>query len=410
MQSEENKENKLKIAIVHDFLVQYGGAERVLEVLSEMFSEAPIYTLLYDKEKMSAQGGPALGWSDRFAKREIRASYLQKFPKFLKKRYRWLLPFFMVVPETFDLREFDLVISSTGAWSKGIVTRLNTIHISYLHSPMRFVWDYNEKYLKEEKKGCFLTRILLSYVRMWDKLASERPDYLIANSRYTQERISKYYRRDSIVIYPPAFNESDKSLCHSERAKRVEESNEDLGIRSLDYVSRRHSARDDKYFLIISRLSPYKKVDLAIEAFNKLGLPLIIIGEGKQKKHLQKIAKNNIKILGFMDDQKLSEYYANARAFIFPADDDFGLTMVEAMGYGVPVIAYKKGGALEIVKEGKTGEFFDAQTPEVLADGVRRFIAKENDYKSEDMTNRAKEFSKERFIRELNEFLEKTIK
>jgi glycosyltransferase involved in cell wall biosynthesis len=386
-------DKNLKIAIIHDFLVQYGGAERVLEVLSEMFPEAPIYTLLYDQEKMSAQGGPASGWGDKFAKKEIRTSYLQKFPKFLKKRYRWLLPFFMIVPETFDLREFDLVISSTGAWSKGIVTRLNTIHISYLHSPMRFVWDYNEKYLKEEKKRCSLMRFLLSYARMWDKLASERPDYLIANSKYTQERIKKYYRRESTVIYPPAYN----TVIPSE-------------IRNFDRDSSRGAQNDNKYFLIVSRLSPYKKVDLVVEAFNKLGLPLVIIGEGKQKKYLQKIAKDNIKILGFVDDQKLSEYYANARAFIFPADDDFGLTMVEAMGYGVPVIAYKKGGALEIVKEGKTGEFFDAQTPEVLADGVRRFIAKENDYKSEDMANRAKEFSKERFIRELNEFLEKTIK
>jgi len=361
----------LKIAIIHDFLVQYGGAERVLEVLSEMFPDAPIYTLLYDKEKMG----------DRFVRQEIRTSYLQKFPKFLKKRYRWLLPFFMVVPETFDLREFDLVISSTGAWSKGIVTRLNTIHISYLHSPMRFVWDYNEKYLKEERKRCFLTRIFLSYVRMWDKLASERPDYLISNSKYTQERIRKYYRRESTVIYPPAFAEASAS---------------------------KHA--DSRYFLIVSRLSPYKKVDLAVEAFNKLGLPLVIIGEGKQKKHLQKMARENIKILGFVDDQKLSEYYANARAFIFPADDDFGMTMVEAMGNGVPVIAYRKGGALEIIEEGRTGEFFDAQTPEVLADGVRRFIAKEKDYKSEDVTSRAKEFSKERFKEEFSGFVEKIMK
>lgn len=392
----------LKIAIVHDFLVQYGGAERVLEVLCEMFPEAPIYTLLYNKEKMRG----------KFGGKDIRTSYLQKFPKFLRKRYRWLLPFFMVVPETFDLRDFDLVISSTGAWSKGIVTRLNTIHISYLHSPIRFAWDYKEKYLEEEKKKCLCARILLSYVRMWDKLASERPDYLIANSRYTQERVKKYYRRDSVVIYPPAYDESrimnyesSMSSCHSERAERVEESNENLEIRSLDYVSRRHFARDDKFFLIVSRLSPYKKVDLAVEAFNKLGLPLVIIGEGKQKKYLEKIAKDTIKILGWVDNEKLADYYANARAFIFPSDDDFGMTMVEAMSYGVPVVAYKKGGALEIVEEGKTGEFFDAQTPEVLADGVRRFIAKEDSYNKKNIISRAKEFSKERFKREMEKFI-----
>lgn len=362
----------LKIAIVHDFLVQYGGAERVLEVLSEMFPEAPIYTLLYDQEKIG----------DKFKDKNIRTSYLQKFPKFLRKRYRWLLPFFMVVPETFDLREFDLVISSTGAWSKGIVTRLNTIHISYLHSPMRFVWELRHNYIKG-----FFSRLLLGYVRMWDKLASERPDYLIANSQYTQERIKKYYRRDSEVIYPPAFDEARDTNYGSENQK-------DKG----------------KYFLIISRLSPYKKVDLAVEAFNKLGLPLVIIGRGKQKKYLEKIAKENIKIKGWVSDKKLADYYAKSRAFIFPADDDFGMTMVEAMSYGVPVIAYRKGGALEIVEEGKTGEFFDAQVPEVLADGVRRFIGKEDSYNKESMVNRAKDFSKERFKKELEGFIEQHLK
>jgi len=361
----------LKVAIVHDFLIQYGGAERVLEVIAEIFPEAPIYTLLYDQEKMG----------DKFAKKEIRTSYLQKFPKFLRKRYQWLLPSFVVVPETFDLRDFDLVISSTGAWSKGIITRLNTVHISYLHSPMRFVWELSHGYIRG-----FFSRLLLSYVRMWDKLASERPDYLIANSRYTQERIKKYYRRNSEIIYPPAFDES----------------------RIMNYESGKLNI-DKKYFLIVSRLSPYKKVDLAVEAFNKLGLSLVIIGEGKQKKYLEKIAKNNIKILGWASDKKLSEYYANARAFIFPADDDFGMTIVEAMSYGVPVIAYRKGGALEIVEEGKTGEFFDAQTPEVLADGVRRFIEKENSYDKADIINRAKEFSKERFKRKLGEFINKVL-
>lgn len=366
------KKNSPKIAIVHDFLVQYGGAERVLEVLSEMFPEAPIYTLLYSEEMRK-----------RFEKRDVRASYLQKFPKFLRRHYQWLLPFFMVAPETFDLRDFDLVISSTGAWSKGIVTRLNTIHISYLHSPMRFVWEVKHGYIKG-----FFAKLLSSYVRMWDKLASERPDYLIANSKYTQERIKKYYRRDSEIIYPPAFyplpnSETEFTLFQRERG---------LG-------------GEGKFFLIVSRLSPYKKVDVAIEAFNKLGLPLVIIGEGKQKKYLKKIAKDNIKILGFVDDKELSKYYSGAKAFIFPADDDFGMTMVEAMSCGVPVIAYRKGGALEIVEEGKTGEFFDAQTPEVLADGVRRFMEKENSYSKEDIMNRAREFSEERFKRELEEFI-----
>lgn len=393
MQFEENKANKLKVAIVHDFLVQYGGAERVLEVISEMFPEAPIYTLLYDGEKMKK----------RFEKRDIRVSYLQKFPKFLRKRYHWLLPFFMVAPEIFDLRDFDLVISSTGAWSKGIVTRLNTVHISYLHSPMRFVWDYSEKYLKEEKKRCFLTRILLSYVRMWDKLASERPDYLVANSKYTQKRIEKYYKRDSKVIYPPA------SLCEVSQAG-LPEFLEKVEIPNLKpEIILNSGSKSSKPFLIVSRLSPYKKVDVAVNAFNKLGLPLVIVGEGKQKKYLKKIAKENIKVTGWVSDENLANYYANARAFIFPADDDFGMTMVEAMSFGVPVIAYKKGGAKEIVKEGVTGEFFEAQTTEVLADGVRRFIENENGYKKENIINRAREFSKERFKKEMMAFINKAL-
>lgn len=361
----------LKVAIIHDFLVQYGGAERVLEALCEMFPEAPVYTLLYDKDRMRG----------KFEGKDIRTSFLQKFPKFLRKRYRWLLPFFMSAPETFDLRDFDLVISSSGAWSKGIVTRLNTIHVAYLHSPARFIWDYNEKYLREEKKGYFLTRIFLNYVRMWDKLAAERPDYLVANSKYTQKRIKKYYGRDSTVIYPPAYAKASAGKPASKK----------------------------EYFLVVSRLSPYKKVDLVVEAFNKLGLPLLIIGEGRQKEYLERIAKENVKIMGWVADDKLKEYYANARAFIFPTDDDFGVTIVEAMGHGLPVIAYKKGGAIEIIQEGKTGEFFEAQTAEVLADGIRRFMEREDKYSKADMIKRAEEFSKERFEQEFGDYIEKIV-
>ena len=363
----------LKIAIVHDFLVQYGGAERVLEVLAEMFPEAPIYTLLCTKKMRN-----------RFKNRDIQTSYLEKFPKFLKKRYQWLLPFFMVAPETFDLRDFDLVISGAGAWSKGVITRLNTVHISYLHSPMRFAWETKHGYVRG-----FFSRILMSYVRMWDKLASQRPDYLIANSFYTQSRIQKYYRRNSTVIYPPVYDEN-------------KDFNFEFPISNFESNS---NFQNSKYFLVVSRLSPYKKVDVAVEAFNKLGLPLVVVGEGKQKKYLEEIAKDNVKIVGFVDDKKLMEYYSGARALIFPTDDDFGMVMVEAMGHGAPVIAYRKGGAREIVEDGKTGEFFDAQTPEVLADGVRRFCEKEKSYKKEDIINRAKEFSKERFKRELELFI-----
>jgi len=372
----------LKVALVHDFLLYQGGAERVLKVLSEMYPEAPIYTLLYNKEMFSAQGGPASGWEGK----DIRPSYLQKFPKFFRKHYQWLLLFFPVVPETFDLREYDLVISSSGAWSKGIVTKLNTIHVAYLHSPMRFVWDYNERYLK---KPSIFKRFVFNYLRIWDRMAADRPDYLIANSKYTQKRIEKYYRRESTVMYPPV------SLREQAHLRNV--------------ADRSASLNDKNYFLVVSRLSPYKKVDMAVEAFNKLGLPLVIIGTGKQEKYLRKIAKENIEILGWQKEEIVEEYYKNALGFIFPCEDDFGIAPVEAMLHGLPVIAYRKGGALEAVKEGETGEFFDAQTPEVLADGVRRFMINKDKYNRDVVKAHAANFSRSRFEKEFREYIESII-
>lgn len=366
----------LKVAIVHDFLDTYGGAEQVLEVICEIFPDAPIYTLLYDNEKMHG----------KFKDKKIYTSFLQGFPKFLKKRKRYLLPFMPTAPETFDLRNFDLVISSSGAWSKGIVTRLNTLHISYLHSPMRFVWDYKDRYIDEiGKKMGICRRLFLTYLRVWDFEAAQRPDILVANSVFTRERINKYYKRDCEVIYPATvFLDQEKE-----------------GSSVL---------AEENYFLVVSRLSPYKKVDLVVEVFNKMGLPLAVIGEGQEMEKLKKIAKKNIKILGWQSDVDLKKYYQNARAFVFPAVDDFGLTMVEAMSYGKPVIAIRDGGANEIVKEGVTGEFFDAQTVEVLADGVRRFIEKEKSYQKQIIINEANKFSKQIFKDKFIQLIEKNLK
>jgi len=369
----------LKVALVHDFLLYPGGAEKVLKVMAEIFPEAPIYTLLYEAKKMRGI----------FQGKDIRTSYLQRFPKFLRRHHQWLLPFFPSAPETFDLRDFDLVISSSGAWTKGIVTKLNTTHIAYIHSPMRFVWDYHDRYLKEDykiKRG-ICARLFFSYLRIWDKLAAERPDYLIANSIYTQKRIAKYYRRESAVIYPPADRSSDRTATEAVRSLRP----------------------SGDYFLIVSRLSPYKKVDLAVETFNKLGLPLIVIGEGKQQKYLQKIAKPNVQILGWQSEEKLAEYYSKARAFIFPSDDDFGITAVEAMSYGVPLVAYRKGGVAEIIQSEEVGQFFGAQTVEVLVDGVRRFIEREKEFDKAKIIQRASEFSAERFKNDLIAFIGKVM-
>jgi glycosyltransferase involved in cell wall biosynthesis len=346
-----------------------------------MFPEAPIYTILYDKEKMR----------EKFSGKTIRASFLQKAPRFMRKRYKYLLPFMPVAPETFDLRDFDLVVSSSGAWSKGIITRLNTVHVSYIHSPMRFVWDANEEYLSQQGKKKivgFFARFFLNYIRTWDKAASDRPDFLAANSRYTQARIKKYYRRDSIVIYPPVVSgRSENGLVSKAGAE----------------------TSSGKYFLIVSRLSPYKKIDKAIEAFNKLDLPLIIAGEGQQMKYLKHIANKNIRFLGWQDEEKLKKLYAGARAFVFPGVDDFGIAPVEAMSYGIPVLAIKKGGITEVMEEGKTGEFFESTTPEIIADSVRRFLDKEKEYDRGYIRKRAEEFSKERFSKEFGSFIEKSM-
>ena len=373
LQSIGNKPQK--VALVHDFLVSYGGAERVFQAMAEMFPEAPIYTLLADPLLVERY----------FPGRDIRQSWVGKLPAFLKKRYRFLLPFFPAAIETLDLREFDLVLSSSGAWSKGIVTRLNTKHIAYLHSPMRYAWDYHEKYLTELKsrgRMKLFTRMILSYLRVWDRQAAERPDFLLVNSKYTEARIKKYYRREAEVIYPGALALYEGTL------KRVQ------GEQKM----RNH-------FLVVSRLTRSKKVDTAVEAFNKLGLPLIIVGEGPERKKLEAIAKDNTKFVGYQSDEELAKLYSAARAVIFPSEEDFGMVAVEALSFGTPVIAFEYGGIREIVKEGVTGELYHAETPEILAEGVRRFLAKEGGYDMSGMKASVARFSSENFRKSLEEFI-----
>lgn len=370
----ENKPKK--VALVHDFLVSYGGAERVFQTLCEMYPEAPIYTLLADSKMVG----------EHFKGRDIRTSWLGKLPRFVQKRYRLFLPFFPAAVESLDLREFDLVISSSGAWSKGIITRLHTTHVAYLHSPMRYAWDYHESYLQElgaHGRRSILTRMLMSYLRIWDKQAAERPDILIANSKFTEERIVKYYRREAQVIYPGGLSLSEK--------------------RDLSQVAT--GKRD--YFLVVSRLTRSKKVDAVIDAFNKLGLPLRIVGTGPEEKHLRKMAGKNIEFSGFVADDELVEMYRGARALIFPSEEDFGMVAIEALSFGTPVIGLEYGGLREIVTEGKTGEFFHAAAPEIIAEGVRRFLEKEGTYDEEGMKQSVECFTKDRFVQEITGVISK---
>jgi glycosyltransferase involved in cell wall biosynthesis len=419
----ENIIKNLNVAIVHDFLLYPGGAEKVLEVLTEMFPNAPIYTLLYDEEGMKfsppAKGEMPGGQRGFSLQNRIRTSFLQNFPKWLRKRHRWLLPFYGTAIETLDLRDFDVVISSSGAWSKGLVTKLKTQHIAYIHSPMRYVWDYNEKYWKNlGKKPSLCVKMYLHYLRVWDRLAADRPDFLIANSQYTRRRIQKYYRRDAEVIYPPVDitnnqqpttnNKNPKSRNQEIKHTNLESSlplKKGEAERDLDDFK----AQDKKYFLIVSRLTENKRIDVAIEAFNKLGLPLRIIGEGPARKTLEKIAQPNIQFYGWLPDEQLKQQYQNAKAFIHPSEEDFGIAAVEAMQQGIPVLAYKKGAATEIVEEGKTGELFEAQVVGVLADAVRKFLEKEKLYDAQAIREYGRQFSKERFKKEFMDFFERNI-
>ena len=383
-----NSSGETKVAIVHDFLLAFGGAERVLQSLAEMYPEAPIYTLLADPRIVK----------EYFPKSEIRESFLGSFPKFLKKRHRLLLPLYPASVEAFDLREFDLVISSSGAWSKGVVTRLHTRHIAYVHSPMRYVWDENESYLRALRLFFpfrFLGRTVLSSLRIWDKQAAERPDMLIANSEYTSRRIEKYYRLPSEVVYPPVSIQNPSSI---------------LALSADRLPLEKRGGGNTPYFLMVSRLTEAKKVGIAIEAFNKLELPLVIVGEGPMRKSLQKIAGKNIRFKGFERDENMPKLYGEARALVHVAEEDFGLAMAESLSYGTPVIAFDRGGSRELVRSGVNGELFFAQTPEILSDGVRRFIANESKYDREGMRQMAMHFSKEKFQEKMMGVIEDVCK
>src|SRR3989338_6910525 len=303
----------MKVALVHDLLVKLGGGERVLKVLSDLYPNAPIYTLLYDEAKVGRV----------FPKSRVRVSGFHKLPKILRNQRRYLLPWMPKMIESFDFSEYDLVISSSSAYAHGIVTDLGTKHISYCHSPMRYAWDWAHPYLNEQNVGRLkrgIIRKMLSKIRIWDYYASDRADLILANSSNVQKRIQKYWRKASTVLYPPVDVERFK-------------------------VTPAHG----NYFLIVSTLTPFKNIELAIHLFNKIRKQLIIIGDGADRERLKRLAGPHIDFLGFKPDDVVREYMQNCRALIFPGEEDFGITPVEAMACGKPVLAYGKGGATEIL-------------------------------------------------------------
>jgi len=360
-----------KIALVHEYLTRLGGAERVLKHLLDLYPKAYIYTLLYNQNKVSSVFPPS----------KVKPSFVNKFPNWIKSRVKFLAPILPSAIESFDLSKYDVIISSTNSFAKGVITKSKAIHIAYCHAPATFLWNAFHSYRKQQRKkgfGNFMILLLTHYLRQWDRQAADRVDYFIANSKLTQTRIKKYYRKDSVVIYPPV---------DVDRFKPTKEHKD--------------------YFLIVSQLTQYKNIDIAVEAFNKLDLPLVIIGDGPERKRLQKLANKNIEFKGFVDDEATVEYYQNCRAFVFAGSDDFGIAPVEAMAAGKPVLALRDGGALETVIEGKTGEFFDAPIIELLADGVRRITETNYDYKF--IRKHSEQFSTKRFIKEIDNYIKKII-
>lgn len=373
----------MKVALIHDHLAQDGGAEKVLKIFADLYPEAPIYTLLYEKKNVDKY----------FKDRHIETSIIQKLPGGVK-HYQWYMPFMPMAVEFFDLRQYDLVLSDASAFAKGVITSPDTLHICYCHTPTRYLWDYTHQYINELKYNKYLKKIIslvLNYIRLWDRQAADRVDKFIANSKIVQKRIKKYYRRNSIVIYPPV--ELDKFYISDYQD---------------DFSSA--SAMEDKYFLIGGRLAPYKRVDLVIGACNRLGKKLKIFGDGVDLPRLKEIAgdNKNIEFLGRVDDKTKAELYSKCQAFINPQEEDFGITVIEAMASGRPVIAYRKGGATETVVENVTGKFFNKQTVEDLAGVLSDFDSCQFDAKA--IRKHVEQFSTERFKDEIKRFIEEEYK
>lgn len=391
---------RLKVALVHDFLNQYGGAERVLEAIHELYPDSTVYTSLYNPLKLPLR---MRNWN-------VKPFCLPRIP--FSKVYTFFYP---ILFENLDLSDYDLVISSSAGFAKGAITRSETLHISYIHTPPRFLYHYPTEV--NRRKLWFLKPILApldNLLRIWDYSAAQRPDFLIANSKETAGRIKKFYGRGATVIYPPVSLESAPTLSGRGSDQSVggvgSQESRSTNLRPAAYfrAPRENKMQADSYFLIVSRLASYKRIDLAIEACNRLRLPLKIVGTGREERRLKKMAGPTIEFLGFVGDRGTAELYRNCRAFIFPGAEDFGITPVEAMSFGKPVIAFGQGGALETIISGKTGTFFDQETPGSLMNALRSFDPK--DYKAKDCIAQAKKFSKQRFQREFRKFVEAKLR
>lgn len=365
--------NQTSMALVHDWLTVYAGAERVVE---QMLKACPISRLFAIVDFLPSEQRHFL------QDKEVTTSGIQRLP-FSRRLFRTYLALMPLAIEQWDFREFDAVLSSSYAVAKGVLTRGDQMHVSYVHTPMRYAWDLQNEYLRRSGLTwgirSLIVRAMLHYLRIWDRGADPRVDAYIANSRYVADRIWKCYRRPAAVIYPP------------------------VDVESLEM------RRDkDDFYLTASRLAPYKRIDLIIDAFRKMPRRrLVVIGDGPEFRQLKKQAPDNVDLLGFQDDDVLRDHLQRARAFLFAADEDFGIVPVEAQACGTPVIAYGVGGARETVVDGVTGTFFTSQTAPALIDAVERFEKERARFAPEAIRHHAERFSNRRFIAELQTFLDR---
>ncbi len=369
----------MNVAIVYDRVNKWGGAERVLLTLHEMFPKAPLFASVYSSQKAQ--------WARNFLR--VNASFLNKI-KFLRDKHEYLPILMPIAFESFNFDEFDLVISVTSEAAKGIITKPQTLHICYCLTPTRYLWSHYHLYFS----NLFLRLMLkpfIFYLRYWDKIAAQRPDVVVGISNSSCERIRKYYAREPEIIFPPV----DIDKFNYKKSK------------SLLFIPKFRSLKEKGYFLLVSRLVMYKRVDIAIDAFNELGLPLVVVGKGIMEAKLRQRAKENIVFFKDLKDEELFYLYKNAKALIFPGEEDFGLVMAEAQASGTPVIAYRAGGALDIVINGKTGLFFNEQNPKSLKEAV--FFSEKRYFSPEECLKNAKRFSKENFKIKFYELIEKYL-
>lgn len=375
----------MKVALVHDWLTGMRGGEKVLEVFCELFPDAHLYTLLHNK-------GSA---SDTIENMDIRTSFIQHLP-LAKRKYRYFLPVFPTAIERFDLRGYDVVLSSSHCVAKGVMTGPHTLHVCYCFTPMRYIWDMYDQYFTGERSGG-MARLAASfvrnYLRRWDVKSSWRVNRFVAISKYVAERIKKHYNREPDIIFPP-----------------------------VDCSYFKSSSSSGDFYLMVSPLAPNKRVDIGINAFNKLGIPLKVIGSGQEESRLRGIANRNIELMGWQSDETVRDHYAACKALIFPGIDDFGIVPLEAQASGKPVIAYGGGGALETIipidndklkikcenrqSQKATGVFFYEHNPDALAEAVSYFEEIKDSFNKQEIRKNAESFDRAVFKNKIRNYIE----